>query len=87
MPNQGATYQLPYMIPAPLPLSNSSPPGPIHVQPQPPPVIQVAVIPDEDVKQLQEMFPDLDEVVIRTILESERGNKDRAINSLLQMTE
>jgi len=84
MPNQPMYQQTPYLIPAPVGLANSSPPGPVHVQQQLPAVAQISA---EDVKQLQEMFPGLEEDVIRTILENERGNKDRAINSLLQMTE
>ena len=43
------------------------------------------VITPEDIKQLQDMFPNVEEQVIRTILETERGNKERAVNRLVQM--
>ena len=43
------------------------------------------MISSDDLKQLQEMFPSVDVDVIKTILENERGNKDRAVNALLQV--
>jgi len=48
----------------------------------PPPVIQIR---EEDVKNLQEMFPKIDVDVIKSVLTSERGNLDRAINNLLEL--
>lgn len=66
---------------------------PVFVTPQPqvrqpevqPPVVQP--ITDDDVKQVKEMFPNVDDEVIRSILEVNRGNKQSTINSILQMTE
>ena len=41
---------------------------------------------EEDVNQLRDMFPSVDIEVIKAILETEGGNKTRAINSLLAMS-
>lgn len=54
------------------------------VEQQPPPVQPIT---DDDVKQVKEMFPNVDDEVIRSVLEVNRGNKQSTINSLLQMTE
>ncbi|XP_064627772.1 toll-interacting protein-like isoform X7 [Lineus longissimus] len=75
-----------YVVPTPLPggapvyTTGQNPP-----QQQQQPVQQGPMYTEEDVKQIKEMFPDVEEEVIKSILESHRGNKDATINDLLSM--
>lgn len=53
-----------------------------HAQPPinlPPPFTE------EDVNQVKEMFPTMENDIIKSILAANNGNKDRAINQILQM--
>ena len=40
---------------------------------------------EEDVNNIKEMFPTFDAEVIKSLMESNGGNKERTIESLLQM--
>lgn len=58
------------------PASSLLPPAPLS-----PPQLK-----EEDVKTLQEMFPKIELEVIKSVLTSERGNLDRALNNLLELS-
>lgn len=56
----------------------------VHVDRTRSPPVQMPT--EDDINQLREMFPSVDIEVIKAILESEGGDKTRAINSLLAMS-
>lgn len=49
------------------------------------PANNVIQIQESDIKSLHEMFPKIEIDVIKSVLYSERGNVDRAINNLLEL--
>ena len=63
---------MPYAVPQQVPPSRAAPP--VQVRP-------------EDVKNIKDMFPNMDEEVIRSVLEASGGNVDAALNHLLSMNE
>lgn len=60
---------------------------PVHVDRSQNAPVPPVTISDDDVNHLRDMFPSIDVDVIRTLLENERGNRDRVVNLLLQMSE
>lgn len=91
-----ATYNYATVQPVVMVPNVSGQPLPIIVAPQPqarPSTLPVDAVPvavqpitDDDIKQVKEIIPNIDDEVIRSVLEVNRGNKQSAINSLLQMT-
>lgn len=66
-------------------VSKGQTPDVVACNPAPPP--QPVCISEDDLKQIKEMFPNIDDEVVRTVLESNSGNKDHTINALLALSE
>ncbi|KAK3097825.1 hypothetical protein FSP39_013563 [Pinctada imbricata] len=87
VPAAPVVYQQP-LVYYPQPLVQTVPAG-VPVYPsQVPPQSQQPQRPmytQDDLQQVKDMFPNMEEEVIKSVLEANRGNKDATINSLLQM--
>ncbi|XKL61266.1 hypothetical protein PGB90_008323 [Kerria lacca] len=59
-------------------------PVPIYQTPLPPPQIQN--ISADDLKMVEEMFPNMDKDVIKSVFQANNGSREAVINSLLQMS-
>ena len=69
-------YAVPHAVPHAVPQQRLPPTGAPCVQVKP-----------EDVKNIKDMFPDVDEEVVRSVLITSGGNVDAALNHLLSMNE
>ncbi|EFN86309.1 toll-interacting protein [Harpegnathos saltator] len=67
--------------------------APVNVYTAPPAVVAPSVVPSSlpnaevELKQIAEMFPNVDKEVIKSVYDANHGKKDVTINSLLQMCE
>ena len=58
---------------------------PQQPQQQPPPLRPPVEVSKEDIELIREMFPDVEEEAVKSVLEANSGNKEAAINALLSM--
>lgn len=67
-----------------MPVPGATMPQPVPY-PQHPPQPQGPLFTEDDVKVVKDMFPNIEEEVVRSVLEANGGNKDATINNLLGM--
>ncbi|XP_056640012.1 toll-interacting protein-like [Diorhabda carinulata] len=73
VPRTDGTIKPVAVYPVPAPETNVAPPAP--------------VLSESELKQIKEMFPNIENEVIKTVFEANRGDKESTINSLLQMAD
>nr|QNL15299.1 toll-interacting protein-like protein [Littorina littorea] len=74
----GQPVGMPVVQPMGQPVAYPPQPGMVPQRPMP-------ELTEEDMKQIKEMFPDMDSEVIKSVFEANGGNKDATINSLLSI--
>jgi toll-interacting protein len=81
VPNVGGGAPMPIFV---APTQPQVPQVMVQQQPQAQPVVRP--MSQETLKQIHEMFPNMDQEVIKTVAEANGHNREATINSLLQMT-
>ncbi|XP_049791706.1 toll-interacting protein-like [Schistocerca nitens] len=69
------------------PVYGMRPYAPVPVYTAPPTQPPQTHLSEQELKQIEEMFPNMDKEVIKSVFEANRGSKDGTVNSLLQMSE
>ncbi|XP_014216628.1 toll-interacting protein [Copidosoma floridanum] len=78
------------MVPSTNVIGNIAPYAPVNVYTAPPaPPVLPSTLPnaEAELKQLSEMFPNIDKEVIKSVYDANGGKKDMSVNSLLTMAE
>lgn len=58
-------------------------PKPIYINPH---LLAVPLYTDDEVKELVAMFPNVEEEVVRSVLDMKRGDKDATVTALIEMS-